>query len=38
VPTLVEGALLQRRLTSLAPRPAEADDLAAMFEDALVAW
>jgi hydroxyacid-oxoacid transhydrogenase len=35
IPALVEGALLQRRLTSLSPRPAGADDLAAIFEHAL---
>jgi hydroxyacid-oxoacid transhydrogenase len=35
VPALVEGTLLQQRLTKLAPRPATADDLARMFEEAL---
>ena len=38
VPALVEGTLLQRRLTALSPRPAGPEDLAAMFEDAMVAW
>ncbi len=38
IPALVEGALLQRRLTSLSPRPASADELSAMFEESLVAW
>jgi hydroxyacid-oxoacid transhydrogenase len=38
IPALVEGALLQRRLTTLSPRPAGADELSAMFEDAMVAW
>lgn len=38
IPALVEGAILQRRLTALSPREARPDDLAAMFEDALVAW
>jgi hydroxyacid-oxoacid transhydrogenase len=38
IPALVEGALLQRRLTTLSPRPAGPDELAAMFEEALVGW
>jgi hydroxyacid-oxoacid transhydrogenase len=38
VPALVEGALLQKRLTTLAPRPASAGDLAALFEASLTAW
>jgi hydroxyacid-oxoacid transhydrogenase len=38
IPALVEGTLLQKRLTTLSPRPAEAGDLAALFEAALVAW
>lgn len=38
IPDLVEGTLLQHRLTILSPRPAGPDDLAAMFEDAMVAW
>ena len=35
VPALVEGALPQHRVTKLSPRPAAAEDLAAMFEDAM---
>jgi hydroxyacid-oxoacid transhydrogenase len=35
IPALVEGALLQQRLTTLAPRPVTADDLAALFEASL---
>ena len=35
IPTLVEGTLLQQRLTQLSPRPATADDFARMFEEAL---
>jgi hydroxyacid-oxoacid transhydrogenase len=35
IPALVEGTLLQQRLTSLSPRQASADDLARMFEEAL---
>ena len=38
VPALVEGTLLQRRLTTLSPRPAGAEDLTAMFEEAMTAW
>lgn len=38
IPKLVEGTLPQHRVTKLSPRPAEADDLAAMFEEAMVAW
>lgn len=38
IPALVEGTLPQHRVTKLSPRPAEADDLAAMFEDAMTAW
>jgi hydroxyacid-oxoacid transhydrogenase len=38
IPALVEGTLLQTRLTTLSPRPAGAAELAALFEDALVAW
>jgi hydroxyacid-oxoacid transhydrogenase len=38
IPALVEGTLMQKRLTMLAPRTAEADELSAMFEEALVAW
>ncbi len=38
IPALVEGTLPQHRVTKLSPRPAEADDLHAMFEDALKYW
>jgi len=38
VPALVEGTLPQHRVTKLAPRPAAADDLARLFEDAMTAW
>jgi hydroxyacid-oxoacid transhydrogenase len=35
---LVEGTLPQHRVTKLSPRPASPDDLAKLFEDALVAY
>jgi hydroxyacid-oxoacid transhydrogenase len=35
IPVLVEGTLAQERLTKLAPRAADADTLARLFEDAL---
>ena len=38
IPALVEGTLLQRRLTTLSPRVAGAEELRAIFEDALTAW
>ena len=38
IPALVEGTLPQHRVTKLSPRPATAEDLAKLFEDALVAW
>jgi hydroxyacid-oxoacid transhydrogenase len=38
IPRLVEGTLPQHRVTKLSPRPASPDDLAALFEDAMVAW
>lgn len=38
IPTLVEGTLPQHRVTKLSPRPASQDDLANLFEDAMVAW
>ncbi|MBK9170732.1 MAG: iron-containing alcohol dehydrogenase [Bryobacterales bacterium] len=38
IPALVEGTLPQHRVTKLSPRPAGSDDLAAMFEQALVAY
>ena len=38
IPSLVEGTLPQHRVTKLSPRPAGPDELAALFEDAMVAW
>ncbi|MGH9145618.1 MAG: hydroxyacid-oxoacid transhydrogenase [Vicinamibacterales bacterium] len=38
IPALVEGTLVQQRLTTLAPRPAGPETLAALFEEALTAW
>jgi hydroxyacid-oxoacid transhydrogenase len=38
IPALVEATLPQHRVTKLSPRPADASDLTAMFEDAMVAW
>lgn len=38
IPALVEGTLPQHRVTKLSPRPAGPDDLARLFEEALVAW
>ena len=38
IPGLVEGTLPQHRVTKLSPREAGADDLAAMFKDALSYW
>ncbi len=38
IPALVEGTLLQKRLTTLSPRLAAAEDLAVLFEQALVGW
>jgi hydroxyacid-oxoacid transhydrogenase len=35
IPALVEGTLPQHRVTKLSPRPAQPDDLAAIFEDAM---
>jgi hydroxyacid-oxoacid transhydrogenase len=35
IPLLVEGTLLQHRLTTLSPRQAGADELAAIFEEAM---
>jgi hydroxyacid-oxoacid transhydrogenase len=38
IPALVEGTLPQHRVTKLSPRPASPDDLAKLFEGAMVAW
>jgi hydroxyacid-oxoacid transhydrogenase len=38
IPGLVEGTLPQHRVTKLSPRPASADDLAALFENSMVIW
>ena len=38
IPALVEGTLPQHRVTKLSPRPAGADDLAALFEAAMMYW
>jgi hydroxyacid-oxoacid transhydrogenase len=38
IPALVEGTLPQHRVTKLSPRPAGPDDLATLFEEAMVAW
>jgi hydroxyacid-oxoacid transhydrogenase len=38
IPALVEGTLPQHRVTKLSPRPAGAEELARLFEDAMAAW
>jgi hydroxyacid-oxoacid transhydrogenase len=38
IPALVEGTLPQHRVTKLSPRPADADRLSALFEEAMVTW
>jgi hydroxyacid-oxoacid transhydrogenase len=38
IPKLVEGTLPQHRVTKLSPRPAQTEDLARLFEEAMVAW
>ncbi len=38
IPALVEGTLPQHRVTKLSPRPASAEDLAAMFRSAMAYW
>jgi len=38
IPRLVEGTLPQHRVIKLSPRPVGAEELAALFEDALVYW
>ncbi len=38
IPQLVEGTLPQHRVTKLSPRPAGPDDLARLFDEAMIAW
>jgi hydroxyacid-oxoacid transhydrogenase len=38
IPALVEGTLPQHRVTKLSPRPAGPEELALLFERAMVAW
>lgn len=38
IPALVEGTLPQQRVTKLSPRPAGPEELARLFEDAMVAY
>lgn len=38
VPALVEGTLPQHRVTKLSPRPADSEELARLFENAMTAW
>lgn len=38
IPRLVEGTMPQHRVTKLSPRPAGAEELARIFEDAMQAW
>jgi hydroxyacid-oxoacid transhydrogenase len=38
IPALVEGTLPQHRVTKLSPRPFGEEELARLFEDAMVAW
>ena len=38
IPALVEGTLPQHRVTKLSPRPAGPEELASLFEDAMVAY
>ncbi len=38
IPALVQGTLPQHRVTKLSPRPAGEEQLARLFEDAMVAW
>jgi hydroxyacid-oxoacid transhydrogenase len=38
IPKLVEGTLPQHRVTKLSPRPAGAEELHKLFEDAMQAW
>ena len=38
IPALVEGTLPQHRVTKLSPRPAGPEELARIFEEALIGW
>jgi hydroxyacid-oxoacid transhydrogenase len=38
IPKLVEGTLPQHRVTKLSPKPAAAEDLSRLFENAMSAW
>jgi hydroxyacid-oxoacid transhydrogenase len=38
IPALVEGTLPQHRVTKLSPRPAGREELAELFERAMIAW
>jgi hydroxyacid-oxoacid transhydrogenase len=38
IPTLVEGTLPQHRVTKLSPRPADAEQLARLFENTMAIW
>ena len=38
IPALVQGTLPQHRVTKLSPRPADAQDLTSLFEDAMTYW
>jgi hydroxyacid-oxoacid transhydrogenase len=38
IPALVEGTLPQHRVTKLSPRPAGPDELARLFENAMIAY
>ncbi len=38
IPELVEGTLPQHRVTKLSPRPAGPEELAMIFEEALIGW
>ena len=38
IPALVEGTLPQHRVTKLSPRPANPEELAGLFENAMTAW
>ena len=38
IPALVEGTLPQHRVTKLSPRPAGPEEIATLFDAAMVAW